>query len=155
MDPNSGKVKRWVYMGINPYGAVIDSSRHSWARIRAAVEVSCEASIPTTSIPSDNTDWNNASSSNRWEANELGPVRTHHGETAVITVLPLMAKTGSTSEATDRIIGPRPNTTQPIIRGKSSSHQAPVAAGTQVQAWGAASQLVPMALSGCPTWRLE
>ena len=77
MDPNSGKVKRWVYMGINPYGAVIDSRGILWAPHSCCGRGQVRGfNTNNFRIPSDNTEWSNAASSNRWEANELGPVRT-------------------------------------------------------------------------------
>ena len=77
MDPTSGKVKRFVYMGINPYGAVIDSRGILWAPHSCCGQGRMRSfNTNGTRVPLDDADWNSAASTNRWSANEVGPIRT-------------------------------------------------------------------------------
>ena len=70
MDANSGKVRRWVGMGINPYGAVIDSRGILWAPNSCCSRGEMRSfNTNNFRVPADNSDWNSAASSNRWEAN--------------------------------------------------------------------------------------
>lgn len=76
MDANSGKVRRWVGMGINPYGAVIDSRGILWAP-HSCCSQGVIRSFNTNNfrVPVDNNAWNSAPTTNRWEANGLGDLR--------------------------------------------------------------------------------
>ena len=73
VDANSGKVRRWVGMGINPYGAVIDSRGILWAPNSCCSRGEMRSfNTNNFPVPADNSDWNNAAVSNRWEADGLG-----------------------------------------------------------------------------------
>ena len=147
IDPNLGKVKRWVYMGINPYGAVIDSRGILWAPYRGYRGQVRGFNTNNFRIPTDNT-----------EGAMLRAVITAFNE--------LIRKCtqswgdrgnyGIAVDGKDRVyLGSYgqnnqlpPNTTPANNSWKKLGLSSSAVAGTQVQVWDVASRLVPMASCG-------
>lgn len=80
VNSDTGKIKRWVGMGVRPYGAVIDGRGILWAPNSCCHQGQIQSfNTNDYRVPQDTGLWNSASSTAKWEANQLHSVRTQPG----------------------------------------------------------------------------